>query len=224
MSTQSKQQSNPFSTGGGGISFEEHVQAAFGVLMMTGGVAPCLPAWPIKKIKLQGKYAGFETDDLIVFVGEPNGDREARLLAQIKHSVKITSGDKTFGEVIQAAWNDFRNPGVFTPERDAIAVITGPLSATEINDTRRILEWARDSENAGDFVTKVDMLNFSNPQKRAKLKAFRLHLKNANARTDISDEDLWRFMRSFHILGYDLDIKAGVILSLVHSLVSQYSK
>jgi len=36
------------------------------------GHAPCLPCWPIKEIKLQGKVDGFDTDDLIVFVQAPS--------------------------------------------------------------------------------------------------------------------------------------------------------
>jgi len=223
MSVPSRQPSNPFSTGGGGPSFETHVQAAFGVLMLTGGVAPCLRPWPIKKVKLQGRHAGFETDDLIVFAGEPSGGQQARLLAQIKHAITTTKRDKAFGEVIQAAWNDFRNPSVFTLESDAIALITGPMSATDINNTRSILEWARHSENASDFLTKVEKANFSSTQKRAKLDSFRVHLKNANGGVALSDDELWLFMKSFHLLGYDLDIKAGVTLSLIHSLMTQFS-
>ena len=60
--------SNPFSTGGGGIHFEAHVQASYVALMLTGGHAPCLPCWPITEIKLQGKIDGFDTDDLVVIV------------------------------------------------------------------------------------------------------------------------------------------------------------
>ena len=85
----------------------------FTVLMLSGGVSPCLPSWPIKKIKLQGKYGGFSTDDCIIFTKEPNGKQEAKLLAQIKPSVSITEGDKTFGDVIQAEWIDFCNPQLF---------------------------------------------------------------------------------------------------------------
>jgi hypothetical protein len=44
--------SNPFSTGSGGAHFEAHVQASFVILMLAGGFAPCMPNWPIKKIKL----------------------------------------------------------------------------------------------------------------------------------------------------------------------------
>jgi len=92
MSEDVTQLSNPFSTGGGGTNFENQVQSAFVLLMLTGGVVPCLRPWPIKKIKLQGKYAGYNTDDFIAFVEERTGEQKAKLLAQIKHSVAITEG------------------------------------------------------------------------------------------------------------------------------------
>lgn len=223
MSLKDKQLSNPFSTGGGGLNFETRVQALFAVLMLTGGEAPCLPPWPIKKIKLQGKYAGFNTDDLIVYVIEPNSDREAKLLAQVKHSISITSENTIFSDVIQSAWKDFENPEFFTPETDVFALITGPLSAMDIDNVRTILDWARHSEDAGDFIMKVNELKFSSDAKRAKLAAFRAQLKKANNGIDVTDEQLFKFLKSFYILGYDFDCSAGTILSLLHSLIGQYS-
>ena len=107
MTAQDKQQSNPFSTGGGGGVFENRVQAAFTVLMLTGGVAPCLPSWPITKIRLQGKYAGFDTEDCIAYVQDIQTRKECRLLAQIKHAISITDGDMKFSKTILLAWNDF---------------------------------------------------------------------------------------------------------------------
>jgi len=224
MGKTGKELSNPFSTGGGGSLFEAHVQASFVALMLTGGFAPCLPCWPISMIKLQGKYAGYDTDDLIVFVEKPNTNQNWKLLGQIKHSISITEGDTVFGEVIQAAWNDFNNPKIFAKGKDVIALITGPLSATDISDVRTILEWARHAENSDDFLTKIDLAKFSNRRKQIKLKAFRFHLMKANHGEDISDDELLQFLRHFHILGYDLDIRAGVTLSLLHSLIGQYSQ
>ncbi len=93
MSNSKKQLSNPFSSGGGGVNFETRVQASFVVLMVTGGFVACFPSCPIKKIKLQGKYAGYDTDDLIVFVERPNDRQERKLLGQTKHFIKITEGD-----------------------------------------------------------------------------------------------------------------------------------
>lgn len=187
MSGDGAKMSNPFSTGGGGHNFENHVQSAFVVLMLTGGVIPCPQLWPIRKIKLQGKYEGFDTDDFIAFLESRDGSQKAKLLAQIKHSVSITDGDVAFAAVITAAWADFQNPRAFDRTSDAIALITGPLSAHDIENARTILEWARHSESADEFVKKVNLSNFSNDGKRAKLQAFRSQLKKANGDVDLTD-------------------------------------
>ncbi|MBD2325408.1 ATP-binding protein [Alkalinema sp. FACHB-956] len=222
MPEAAKQQSNPFSTGGGGVNFETRVQAAFTVLMLSGRLAPCLPPFPITKIKLQGRYAGFNTDDFIVFAKQPDTDREARLLAQIKHDVSITAKDQTFAEVIQSTWNDFKDES-FNLSTDALALITGPLSATDIHDVRPILEWARHSANEEEFFAKINTSNFSSAAKRKKLEAFKTHLKTANGEMDVSDGQFWEFLKAFHLIGYDLDTESGSTLSLLHSLIAQYS-
>lgn len=220
MKSINKQISNPFSTGGGGSNFETRVQAAFTVLMLTGGFAPCQPNWLISKIKLQGKYGGYETDDMIVFRKEPNGEREARLLAQVKHSIHITRNDPIFTEVIRAAWTDFNNPRVFRPNLDHLAIVTGPLTGTDM-EVRETLEWARQREDANEFFTSVNMSNFSSSVKKEKLGVIRHHLDAASGGT-LSDERVWEFLKSFHLFGYDLDIESGVIQSLLHSLIAQY--
>ncbi|MBF8275273.1 MAG: hypothetical protein HW390_346 [Candidatus Brocadiaceae bacterium] len=221
MTAQDKQQSNPFSTGGGGGSFEVRVQAAFAVLMLTGGVAPCLPSWPIIKIKLQGKYAGFDTDDCIVFAQDTQTRRECKLLAQIKHAVSITEGDRRFSETILLAWKDFNNPNIFLEGTDAIALITGPLNSTDINHVRPLLEWARHCADADEFLSKVNTAKFSSENKQNKLSVFRYHLKSANSGADVEDDVLWRFLKSFHLIGYDLDAVTGSTLSLLHTLILQ---
>ena len=98
MSKNKKQLSNPFSSGGGGAHFEAHIQATFVTLMLTGGYAPCLPCWPIKEIKLQGKIEGFDTDDLIVFVESPITRERRKLLAQVKHSISITKSNTALSD------------------------------------------------------------------------------------------------------------------------------
>ncbi len=63
-----KQLCSPFSSGGGGVRFENHVQASFVALMLTGGFAPCFPECEIIRVQLQARIAGFQTDDIIVTV------------------------------------------------------------------------------------------------------------------------------------------------------------
>lgn len=222
MTQYSKNQSNPFSTGGGGVNFETRVQAAFTTLMLSGHVAPCIPNFPIIKIKLQGRYLGYNTDDFIVFSREKDTGREAKLFAQIKHEISFTESSGTFAEVIDAAWKDF-NHSDFNRSNDAFSLITGPLSSTDIKDVRPILEWARHSDSETEFLLKINSEGFSSEAKRKKLKIFRKHLTAANSGNDISDKDLWRFLKAFHLLGYDLDTESGSTLSLLQTLISKFS-
>lgn len=143
MNTKSKNLSNPFSTGGGGHHFEVHVQASYVTLMLTGGYAPCLPCWPIKEVKLQGKIAGYDTDDLIITIENKDTKECSKLLGQIKHSIAITKENKVLSEVIQAAWNDFNNYKIFTKGKDVIALITGPINKTDSHNIQWLLNQAR---------------------------------------------------------------------------------
>ena len=214
--------SNPFSTGGGGYNFENSVQAAFVVLMLTGGVAPCIQPLPIRQIKLQGKYAGFDTDDFIAYAESRGGRQKAKLLAQIKHSVAITEKDQVFSAVIQAAWSDFQNGKVFNSETDAFALISRPLSAHDIENARVVLERARHSATAQEFLDKINLTMFSSDAQREKLEVFKAQLKAANDGRDVGNEELWKFLKCFHMLGFDLDVTSGVTLSLLNSHIAQF--
>ena len=101
-------------------------------------------------------------------------------------------------------------------------MISGPLSATD-NEVRTILDWARTSETSEEFLKKVNLTRFSNATKRSKLQAFRSQLRKANNGSEVSDEELWQFLKCFHLLGYDLDLNTGVILSLLKSLIAQFT-
>lgn len=225
MSKSQEKQSNPISTGNGGGTFENRVQAAITIFMLTdGSMAPWLPAWPIEKIKLQGRHAGYNTDDFIVFTKDPSSGKEAKLMAQIKRSISFTNGDSTFGEVIQAAWDDFNNPSNFKSGTDAIALITGCLSSSDINDVRPLMERARHCEDENEFLRNVKLPGFSSKGKENKLEVFRKKLTSANKGQPVTDKRLWEFLRSYHLIGFDLDVEAGSTLAMLLSLISKTSK
>lgn len=106
-------------------------------------------------------------------------------MGQIKHSVAFTASDSIFSDVVHAAWQDFSNTRLFTKQQDAIAIITGPLSAADIDGARWILEWARSCETAEEFIRNVETAKFSSDTKRQKLKAFRVQLQKANKDTEV---------------------------------------
>jgi len=224
MSGKSKKLSNPYSTGGGGTHFEAHVQASFVALMLTGGYAPCLPCCPIVEIKLQGKIDGYETDDLIVVVENQENKKRRKLLGQVKTSIEITKGSKLFGEVIQAAWNDFNNPEIFTKGKDVIALITGPISATDEHNVQWLLNQAKITKDVEEFFRNVEQARFSPSKIEEKLQAIQHHLKVANNGQDVNREDLYSFLGHFYLLGYDLGSEGGVVLPLLHSHIAQFHK
>jgi hypothetical protein len=167
---------------------------------------------------LQARWKGYETDDLVVEVENPVSNDRAVLLCQMKHVIAIRTSDVTFAEVIGAAWRDFAK-GTFVRGRDAIALITGPLSSTDL-DFRTILEWARTSAGSKEFFEKVQLAHFSSAKKRAKLKAVRDQITNTVGTQ--SDEDTWWFLKSLHHLQFDLDVLVGSNLALVDGLILQF--
>jgi len=213
--------SNPISTGGGGVHFENRVQTAFTILMLVKGFSPCLERWPISKIKFQAKYTGVHTDDLIVTATRPNSDDVARLLGQIKRSIQITDGSTVFGDVIKAAWEDF-TADHFTEDSDILALITGPLAQTDTDGVRGVLQHAAYAEDAEDFRKRIKLRNFASDNQRKKLAAFEHHLKGANNGSELTEEQLWQFLRHYRLLIYDLDIE-GVTHSLLHTVIEQAS-
>jgi len=216
MSEDNKQISSAFSTGGGGTFFENKVQAAFVATMLSGGSAPTHPNSLITAIKLQRRYEKYKIDDFIVECQNIHNSQKCKLLAQVKHSLSITKGDKEFSEVVSAAWSDFNNPEIFSPENDCIALITGPLSKIDVEHVRPLLDWARHSAKADEFFTKVE--KFSS-KKGEKLAAFKYHLEQANGGKAPEDEKIWQFLKCFYLIGYDFDAISGGNLSLIHSML-----
>lgn len=222
MANLQKAQSNPFSTGGGGVNFETKVQASFVIAMLTESIVPCLPQnMRITQIQFQSKYNGNDTDDVVLIANDAYGNN-AQMLAQIKHTITISDTNPTFAEVINAGWEDF-NKTSFNKTLDSIALITGPLSSSEIRNTLPILEWAKYSATAEEFIKKSKTKRFTSKDKLSKLEAFRIQLDVANNNTPITDEQLWMFLKIFNIISYDFESASSTHVSLLSSILTKYS-
>ncbi|MGY8870749.1 MAG: hypothetical protein ACKVJE_09945, partial [Pseudomonadales bacterium] len=223
MSNELKKQSNPFSTGGGGVNFETRVQAAFAISLLTQSCVPCLSQnMRAKSLKFQNKYEGSNTDDFVLYASNKNGN-ESKLFAQIKREISISSStDSMFSEVIKSAWSDFKSEH-FNSQTDSIVLITGPLPKLDVNHTLPILEWAKYSSNAAEFITKSNAKGFTSETKAKRLQIFKNLLSHSNDDQEISDDDLWSFLRVFQLTSYDLDAKHSSVASLLCSLIQNYS-
>lgn len=218
-----KEQSNPFSTGGGGVNFETRVQASFVVALLAGTPVPCMPtSVRIKEVGFQSKYKGVHTDDIHI-IGEDFAGKLFRLYVQIKHEIKISeSADSTFAEVIGAAWEDFKSP-TFDADFDAIALVTGPLTKVDVANTIPVLDWARYSSSAEEFFRKSTTDGFTSAKKRERLNIIRKQLDRAN-NIALTDDKFWNFLKVFYLISYDLDQAGSVTASMLGSLVQQHSE
>ncbi|MEN8312518.1 hypothetical protein ABFO81_03045 [Acinetobacter baumannii] len=228
MSVNSKKQSNPFSTGGGGVNFETRVQASFAIALLTQSCVPCLsPNMRPQELKFQNKYDGSNTDDFVLVASDKLGNK-SKLYAQIKHEITISDSigsnenSSIFSDVIKSAWDDFQKD-YFDKKNDAIALITGPLPKVDIANTLPLLEWARYSSSASEFIKKSNTKRFTSEAKLNKLGALRKQLDHANGDQAITDEQFWEFLRVFYLVSFDLDAKHSVVAHLLCSLIQYHS-
>jgi hypothetical protein len=221
---QLKEQSNPFSTGGGGVNFETRVQASFLVAFLAGTPVPCMPTSArITEVGFQSKYKGVHTDDIHIQAEDVSGQLY-RLYVQIKHEITVSDAvDSTFSEVIGAAWQDFNSPN-FNTNCDSIALVTGPLTKVDVANTIPILEWARYSSSAEEFFCKTMAEGFTSEKKIERLKKIRKQLDHANNDKALTDDEVWRFLKIFYLISYDVDQAGSVTAAMLGALVQQHSE
>jgi len=214
--------SNAASTGGAGVIFENEVQASFVALMATGGYAPALPTWPIVRVALQTKPDGYQTDDCLIRVEQPGSGEYRHLLCQIKRQVAIQDSSPEFQETMASAWADFTNPKLFRRGLDAIALVTGPLTATDSYTLHWLTTQAREFQ-ASEFFSRIQQGRMGPENRLKKLNVIRRQLTAANSGIEVGDAQLHAFLHDFHILGFDFWSDKGVVVSLLHSHLSAES-
>lgn len=209
-----KQLSNPFSTGGGGYNFERHVQTFFLLSLLIDGFSPVLDC-PITKLEFQAKHLGYHTDDLVVFT---SGQYKARkILCSIKNEIIATDNNKTFKEVITAAWNDYVGEH-FDPAVDKIALISGIIAKTSMAELRVIHERAVAANDGDDFICNIKQSRFTNQKTVARFDMLHDCLKLAKGE-ELSNEELWGFCKAFLLIVFDGNYEGSIHEALCKSLI-----
>ena len=206
--------SNAFSTGGGGVNFEQNIQALFLLSLLVDGYCPAINE-KIKRICFQTKYLGFNIDDLAVFTYRESN--EGKMLCQIKHSITATEEDNTFRRVIYAAWSDFNN-GKFDREFDKIALITAQISIEAQKSLRFLHAQAIAAIDEKDFIERINTPSFSNDGNRKMLSAIKSCIADIK-NNDPSAMELWKFCKAFILLLFDMDCEESVNRTLSSSLI-----
>ncbi|RSK38776.1 hypothetical protein [Hymenobacter perfusus] len=202
------------STGGLGTNFEQYIQAAFLVGLLTGGATPCIPDARITKLNFQTTDLGYATDDLLVTAQSETGQQH-RLLLQIKHNLTFSAGNESFEKVLKQLWEDYQAAGLFDSSYDRLVIVKSNLTKDEHNHIKIVLNWARFNSSSAAFFQEVGL----SQQKQTRIEVFRTVLAKVNNRV-ISDDELWRFLRCVELLDYDLKSTGSVDEAFLLQLIN----
>ena len=206
--------SNAFSTGGGGVNFEQQIQAMFLLSLLIDGFCPAMNE-QTKKVCFQAKHLGYDVDDLVVFTYR--NQSEGKMLCQIKHSITATEKDKTFQEVICAAWNDF-NKEYFNKDYDRIALVTAQISNKAQQSLRFLHAEAIGTVDAEEFIERINTQMFSNEDNKRMLATIKESISLAKG-CEPTIEEAWKFCKAFILLIFDMDCVESVNRALSASLI-----
>lgn len=203
--------SNVFSQGGGGVSFEIALQTAYYISFILGAHIPGMEDGHITAFKQQSGSLEYETDDLLLTCEGRGGS--CRILIQAKHLITISSGNPMFQKVVMAAWRDFRNPELFTPQTDKFFLISATWPTEVKTHLVQLLDWAKSKDSTADFDNEVSRIG----AKKRYYDHFTTVIRVEEPA--VTPQTLHAFLRCFEVLEYDLDRQASVTKAHMLSLL-----
>jgi energy-coupling factor transporter ATP-binding protein EcfA2 len=200
--------SNPYSTSVSGVSFEQLVGTSYLVSLLVGEIPRGVDWGTIKEVRFQHRWSGCLLDDIVVT--STDGDTERKLALQVKKDLTFSNSDPTFTRVMDDCWRTFNSSlgWEFDQETDRLGIGIGVYQSNVDKHLRPLLEWARTSKDSDEFLKKVSLPKFFSNQKRKYLEVFRNLLSKSNG-TDVTDDEIWKFVRCLVVIHFDLESDGG---------------
>jgi ATPase family associated with various cellular activities (AAA) len=196
---------SPYSTGGGGEDFEARVLAYYLGCVLTRSIPRGLPDAVATSVSSQALYQCEPLDDILVRAERSDG--EAKLALQVKRDIAFGEKDEKFEDVMRRAWETF-TAEAFREGVDRFGIVLGLYGKTVDEHYTTVLTWARHAATAADFFQRVRTERLSSKKQRFFLALLR-KLLNRVAGQAVTDEQLWRFCRSFVLLHFDLQAEGS---------------
>ena len=198
--------SNPYSTGGGGVTFEQLVGASYLVSLLVGEIPRGMDWGTIKEVSFQHRWAGCLLDDIVVT--STDGDTERKLVLQVKHELTFSDSDsnKEFARVMDDCWKTFNSSlgWEFNQETDRLGIGIGVYQTKVDRYLRPLLEWARTSKDSSEFLQNVPLQNFSSDPKRKYLEIIRNPISKSKG-NEVTDDEIWKFLKCLVVIHFDLE-------------------
>ncbi|MCA3236160.1 MAG: AAA family ATPase [Cupriavidus sp.] len=194
--------SNPISTGGEGVFFEQHVAAYWLAQLLVRSIPPILTDRGVTEVHFQTEHLGFNTDDFLIVCARA-GAPVARLVGQVKRSFTISAANEECKKAIGDFWKDFKKADPFNSEHDRLVLVTLRGTNTLLENFVGLLDCARGAANGEELQRRLSLDGFIS--KRSVHQCNELcQIVSALEGTPVTAKDLWPFLRVLHVLSLDL--------------------
>jgi hypothetical protein len=197
--------SNPFSTGGGGTTFEQMVGTHYLVSLLASDIPRGLSKGICHKVSFQQRWSDVILDDIVVTSRLSNGS-EHKLMLQVKHdiTVSLAPSNKLFRRVIHDCWETFiSRRGDFDPDKDRLGIAVGVYNTRIDKHFQSLLQWARTSTSVEEF-SRYQTTTFASDDMREYHSILGETLSDMANRT-LSDIEIWRFLKCFVYIHFDIE-------------------
>ena len=190
------------STGGAGTAFEQQAGAMFLALLLTHGFPVVFRDCLVEEVAFQTRRLGWQTDDLLVTCSSAHRGQR-KLAIQVKRTFHATASSTDCKETFRGFWQDFKSANRFNPDCDAFVLVT--LNATQAlqGGLGLLLECARSSSDETDFADRLTQRGLYSQKVRNCYSIIKTIIE-ATEPESLNDGDFWRFLKSVHLLSWDL--------------------
>jgi hypothetical protein len=189
---------SPFSTGGGGESFEKLAGACTLAALLAREEVPGLDL-PVTKVRFQQRYAGHLLDDIVID-GASRGVRRT-LEIQARHCPRLTASDPKFVELVAVflrAMRDNRAAMLNDTRRLGLLLELGTPGSKSLHQVAR-LAWANSDPTA--FYQAIAAQGHTSEPVRDRLGQLVKAKAAADQASEIAeDPELWMLLRGLRVL------------------------
>ena len=206
----------PEATGGAGFAFEHKIASLLTILMLCEGRLRICPKCRIAKLQFQTRKLGWNLDDMRICLVDETG-QESQILLQIKRKVGMTRLGRVFTDTVQAAWLDFQSKDKFSPQKDFLALISGPLARSDEEKFDWLCEWVRTHA----IQSCIDEMRSGAGIAYDKRQFYNLIREIIQTQTEEApnEEEVIAFLRRFYLLRPDSLYEGGLLDAFACSLL-----
>ncbi|MCX5673908.1 MAG: hypothetical protein NTX87_02770 [Planctomycetota bacterium] len=161
---------HPKSTGGGGFTFEDKVDAYYLACLLAGRAPLGTLRGVLKRVDFQVRVDRWLLDDVLLRLS--NGPEECLCSLSVRSGSQFTGG-RFDSQFVEAAWRQYLldAPNPFVHSRDWLGIACPPADAETHRNVEELLAWA-EAQDPESLATRVRTEGFGSKEKRALFESF----------------------------------------------------